>query len=316
MLTEAEVAALLPMPDLIRTLEDAFRAKAAGEATNQPRTRVVAAAGGVLHVMSAAWDAGGVMGLKAYTTGPGGARFVVHLYRTDGTPLALMQADVLGQRRTGAATGLATRCMARPDAFAVAILGSGWQARTQLEAVCAVRTIERATVYSRTPQRRERFAAEMSERLGVPVEAAPSAKGAVREADIVCTITSSRDPVLLGEWLEPGMHVNAAGVNWANRRELDAEAVRRAARVAVDDLAQARVECGDLIWAASEGAFAWGSAIELADVVAGRVVGRASPDEITLFASQGIALEDIAAAKLAYDNAIAGDIGRRFDLGS
>jgi ornithine cyclodeaminase/alanine dehydrogenase-like protein (mu-crystallin family) len=315
-LTEAEVAALLPMPDLIGALEDAFRAKAAGQAANQPRTRVLTAAGGVLHVMCAGWDTAGVMGFKAYATGRGGARFVVLLYSTDGTPLAQIQADTLGQRRTGAATGLATKYMARADASAVAILGSGWQARTQLEAVCTVRTVQWARVYSRTPQRREQFAAEMSERLGIPIEAVPSAEQAVREADVVCTITSAREPVLLGEWLRPGVHINAAGVNWANRRELDAEAVRRATRIAVDDLTQAMIECGDLIWAASEGAFSWESAVELADVVAGRVAGRASADEITLFASQGIALEDVAAAKLAYDNAVARGIGRHLDLGS
>jgi ornithine cyclodeaminase/alanine dehydrogenase-like protein (mu-crystallin family) len=316
LLTEADVAAALPMPDLIGTLEDAFRAKAAGQATNQPRTRVLTAAGGVLHMMSAGWDAAGVMGLKAYATGRGGARFVVLLYSADGTPLAQMEADTLGQRRTGAATGLATKHMARADAFTVAILGSGWQARTQLEAVCAVRAIRWARVYSRTHERREHFASEMSERTGVPVEAAPSAEQAVREAAIVCTITTAREPVLAGEWLQPGVHVNAAGVNWADRRELDAEAVRRATRIAVDDLTQAKIECGDLIWAASEGAFSWESAVELADVVAGRALGRGSPEEITLFASQGVALEDVAAAKLAYDNAVARGISHHLDLGS
>lgn len=315
-LNEAEVAAVLRMPDLIGVLEDAFRAKAAGQAANQPRTRVLAAAGGVLHVMSAGWDAAGVMGLKAYATGPGGARFVVLLYCADGTPLAQMEADTLGQRRTGAATGLATKYMARADAATVAILGSGWQARTQLEAVCAVRAIRWVRVYSRTRERRELFASEMSERLGIPVEAVPSAEQAVREAAIVCTITTAREPVLAGEWLRPGAHINAAGVNWADRRELDGEAVRRATRIAVDDLPQAKMECGDLIRAASEGAFSWESAVELADVVAGRVAGRGSPEEITLFASQGIALEDVAAAKLAYDNAVADGIGRYLDLGS
>ncbi|MDR7415203.1 MAG: ornithine cyclodeaminase family protein [Armatimonadota bacterium] len=308
-LSEEEVARLLPLSEAIRALEEAFRAKAAGEAVNVPRTRVVTPEG-VLHVMSAGWTSGGVMGLKAYTTSRTGARFVVLLYATDGTFLAGMEANVLGQRRTGAASGLATRYMARPEASVAAVIGSGWQARTQLAAVCAVRPIREARVYSRTPQRREAFAREMSEQLGIPVRAVSSAEEAVEGAEVICTITTAREPVLLGRWLSPGVHVNAAGVNWPDRRELDGEAVRRAHRIAVDDLAQARLESGDLVCAEREGVFRWERAVELADIVAGKLPGRGDAREITLFASQGIALEDVAVAKLVYERAVTEGMGR------
>ncbi len=312
-LDEEEVARLLPIPEAIRVLEAAFRAKAAGEAVNVARSRVVAPEG-VLHVMSAGWVSGGVMGLKAYTTSRTGARFVVLLYATDGPLLAVMEADVLGQRRTGAASGLATAYMSRPESSVAAVIGSGWQAQAQLEAVCAVRPIREARVYSRTPQRREAFAQAMSEALGIPVRAVASGEEAAEGADVLCTITTAREPVLLGRWLRPGAHINAAGVNWADRRELDAEAVRRAHRIAVDDLAQARVECGDLLQAEREGAFRWERAVELADIVAGKVPGRGDPGEITLFESQGIALEDVAAARFVYERARREGAGRPFPV--
>jgi ornithine cyclodeaminase/alanine dehydrogenase-like protein (mu-crystallin family) len=313
-LTESEVASLVSVAELVDALEAAFRDKAAGQVVNVPRTRAALPSGTVLHVMSAAWAGGGVMGLKAYTTSRDGGRFLVLLYDQGGRLLALMQADTLGQRRTGAATGLATRTLSRPEAHTVAILGAGWQARTQLEAVCAVRPIQQAWVYSRTRERRERFAAEMRERLRVPTAAVSSAEEAVREADVVCTITTSREPVLLGRWLRPGVHVNAAGSNWAHRRELDGDVVALAHRVVVDDLPQAQVECGDLIQAAREGRFRWDRAVELAEVVAGMAPGRTAPEEVTLFCSQGVALQDVVAARLVYERARARGVGRHLDL--
>ncbi len=313
-LTESEVASLVTVAELVDALEAAFRDKSAGRAVNVPRARAALPSGTVLHVMSAAWASAGVLGLKAYTTTRAGGRFLVLLYDEAGRLLSLMQADTLGQRRTGAATGLATRHLSRPDSRTVAVLGTGWQARTQLEAVCAVRPVQEARVYSRTPERRERFAKEMQRALDVAVRATSSAEEAVRDADAVCTITTSREPVLLGRWLRPGVHVNAAGSNWAHRRELDGEAVARADRVVVDDLPQARVECGDLIQAAAEGLFDWSRAVELADVVAGNAPGRTAAEEVTLFCSQGVALEDVVAARLVYERARAQGVGRELDL--
>ena len=220
-----------------------------------------------------------------------------------GQMLACMEAGRLGQIRTGAASGLATRYMAREDAGTVAVIGSGFQARTQLEAVCAVRDIKQARVFSRRQERREDFAQRSSERLGVDVQAVDSAQECVEGADIVIAITSAREPVVLGEWLAEGAHVNAAGGNHWQRREIDEAAVLRSELIVVDDLEQARIECGDLMWLEARGSFRWGMAHELRDVVAGRVPGRLSPEGVTLFESMGVALEDIAAAELVYRKA-------------
>jgi ornithine cyclodeaminase/alanine dehydrogenase-like protein (mu-crystallin family) len=227
-----------------------------------------------------------------------------------GQLLACMEAGRLGQIRTGAASGLATRHMARPDAATVGIIGSGFQASTQLEAICAVRPIQQARVYSRRPERREEFARQMSERLNLEVAAVGSAQECVSGADVVVTITSAREPVLQGEWLAAGAHVNAAGGNHWMRREIDEAAVTRSQVIVVDDLDQAKLECGDLLWPEARGAFRWDMAHELQEVVAGRVAGRPSDQAITLFESMGVALEDIAAAQLVYHKAREQGIGQ------
>ena len=207
-----------------------------------------------------------------------------------------MEASALGQVRTGAASGLATRYMARADASTVGIIGTGYQARTQLEAACAVRGIKSAKAFSRTAEKRQAFAGEMSERLSLEVMPAESAEECIRGTDIAITITSSREPVLKGEWLKDGCHVNAAGGNHWMRREIDEVAVNRAGTIVVDDLEQAKVECGDLLWPAERGLFRWSMAHELRDVVSGKTRGRTQEDSITLFESQGVAIEDVAAA--------------------
>ena len=227
-----------------------------------------------------------------------------------GALLACMEAGRMGQIRTGAASGLATRYMARQDAATVAVIGSGFQARTQLEAVCAVREIKQARVFSRRQERREEFASRSGERLGVDVKAVESAQECVEEADIIITITSARDPVALGEWLAPGAHINAAGGNHWMRREVDEAAVLRSEVIVVDDLEQAKVECGDLLWLEARGSFRWDMAHELKDVIAGRVPGRATQEGVTLFESMGVALEDIAAADLVYRKAKEQGIGQ------
>jgi ornithine cyclodeaminase/alanine dehydrogenase-like protein (mu-crystallin family) len=268
---------------------------------------------GFFHFMAAA-DAGHrVFGYKAYPSfeGPAGSKTVVMLYDYDtGALLACIEAGRLGQIRTGAATGLATRYMARAGAGAVAVIGTGFQARSQLEAVCAVRPIRQARVFSRRPERREEFARQMSQRLGLEVSAAGSAQECVAGADIVVTITPAREPVLQGEWLAPGAHINAAGGNHWMRREIDEATVARARLIVVDDLDQAKLECGDLLWPEARGAFRWDMAHELQEVVAGRVSGRTDDQAITLFESMGVALEDIAAAQLVYRKAREQGIGQ------
>ena len=310
-LNEAEVAGLLPMGECIDALERAFANAGAGQTDNKARSRI-RMPGGFFHFMAAADGGAGVFGYKAYPSfgGPSGAKMMVMLYDyQSGELLACMEGSRLGQIRTGAASGLATRYMARPDAATVAIIGSGFQARTQLEAVCAVRPIKEARVFSRRPERREDFAQRSGERLGVAVHPAASAEECVAGADIVVTITSSREPVLQGEWLADGAHVNAAGGNHWQRREVDEATVLRSNPVVVDDLEQAKIECGDLLWPEARGSFRWSEAHELRAVVSGQVAGRPTAEGVTLFESMGVALEDIAAAELVYRKARASGVG-------
>ncbi len=311
-LTEREVADLLPMGECIDVLDQAFAHAGAGQTDNKPRSRI-RMPNGFFHFMAAADAQHQVFGYKAYPSfpGPGGSKFVVMLYDFEsGQLLACLEAGRLGQIRTGAASGLATRHMAREDAGTVAVFGSGFQARTQLEAVCAVRDIRQARVYSRRQERREDFARQMSERLNLEINAVDSPQACVEGADVVITITSARDPVFEGSHLAPGAHVNAAGGNHWQRREVDEATVTRADVIVVDDLDQAKVECGDLMWLEARGSFRWDMAHELQDVVAGRVNGRPSAESITLFESMGVALEDIAAAQLVYNKAKERGIGQ------
>ena len=311
-LTEREVVGLLPMDECIEVLDEAFSHAGSGQVEIKPRSRI-RMPNGFFHFMSASDEGHGVFGYKAYPSfaGPAGSKFLVMLYDFEsGELLALLEAGRLGQIRTGAASGLATRYMARQDASTVAVFGSGFQARTQLEAVCAARDIKQARVYSRRAERREEFARRMSEQLNLNVEAVESPSDCVAGADVIVTITSARDPVFAGSELAPGAHVNAAGGNHWQRREVDEETVTRSSVIVVDDLDQAKIECGDLMWLEARGTFRWDMACELQDVVAGRVEGRPSPDSVTLFESMGIALEDIAAAQLVYRKAREQGIGQ------
>jgi ornithine cyclodeaminase/alanine dehydrogenase-like protein (mu-crystallin family) len=314
-LTEDDVVATLTVHDALRLLEAAARARAEGAAENKPRERVRAKQS-VLQVLPAAY--GDRLGHKSYLVAPKprGARFLYLLFAASGELLALFEADALGQIRTGAASGLATRVLAREDARTLAVIGTGWQARTQLEAVCAVRPIERVRAYGRNAERLRAFCAEMTARVGIPVEPAASGRDAVAGADVVCAITNAATPVLEGAWLAPGAHVNAAGSNRGNAQEIDVEAVTRAAVVAVEDLEQAKVESGDLLHAALSGRWSWERSVLLSDLVAGKVRGRTSEAQITLFESLGIGLWDLAVASHVYDACVAAGRGSRLPIPS
>ncbi len=295
LLTEVDVTKLLPMSLALEAVEEVFRWQGEGKLANRPRVRLPVP-GGLLHVMPASVPEAGVMGLKAYATVRGGAKFVVLLFAAQSpTLLAVIEGDRLGQMRTGAASGVATRYLARADADRVGCYGTGWQARSQLEALCAVRPVREVRVYGRDAERRARFAGEMSAQLGVPVTPVERPEAAA-DAPILVTITGSKTPVLEGRWIAPGAHVNAAGSNALQRAELDVEAVRRASLVVTDSLEQARLECGDLVAPIEQGVVRWEDVRELGEVVAGRLPGRRRPDEITLFESQGVAMEDVAVA--------------------
>lgn len=307
-LTEKDVTELLTMEMALAAVEGVFSRQASGEATNEPRRRV-RTRGTTLHVMSGA--DGAWLGLKSYTVGRTGARFFINLYDAEtGSLAALIEADKLGQMRTGAATGIATKYLARQEAATVGVYGTGWQARSQLAAVCRVRRIGQVLVYSRSADNRARFCREMTAELGVEVvPVATPAEAAV--ADILITITSAREPVLRGEWLSPGVHLNAAGGNSILRREFDDEVLRRADLLTVDSIDQARLEAGELVTAVEKGLLGWERLVELRQVVAGHHPGRTDASRITLFKSLGLAIEDIATAALVYQAALQEQRGRK-----
>ena len=306
-LTEEDVSSLLDVDTAIEAVEEAFRHQGNGQATNSPRERL-RLTGGHFNLMTAAAPGLGVMGLKAYA----GGSFHVHLSSSEtGELLAIIEAGALGRLRTGAASGLATRLLAREDSATLGLIGTGRQALPQAEAVLRVRPIDRVVVFSRDPGRRRAFASHAACALGVEVEAAGSAEECVAQADVLAVITNSAEPVVCGEWLRPGVHVNAAGANNWTRRELDEEAVRRADAIVVDDLAQARTECADLMHAVETGAARWEQVSSLCDALAGRSPGRRRPEDVTLFESQGVALEDIALGLRAYRLAQERGIGRQ-----
>ena len=293
-LTESDVRELIDMPAAIAVVEDAFRRLADGRAVNVPRQRAVGA-GIVVHTMSAAADYLGFAGWKCYATTKRGARFLVGLYDVaTSEPAALIEADLLGQLRTGATTGVAARRLAADDADRLGLFGSGLQARTQLAAVAAVRPIRSVAIFSRDPERRRRFASAASAELGIDCFAVDRPDEAVRNLPLVITATTSRTPVFDGRDVAPGALVCAVGSNWLNKAEIDATTVGRAARVVCDDVAACRHEAGDLAAAADVGAFDWSQAVALADVVAGKTPGRRAADDLLVFKSVGLAVEDVA----------------------
>ena len=315
LLTEADVRSLLTMPIALEIVEESLRQQGNGELILHPRRRIKMPDNALLHYMAAGDPAHGYMALKLYTVARGIARFVVPLFRsTTGEMAALIEADSLGQIRTGAASGVATKYLANSGTQNVGIVGTGYQARTQLEAVAAVRRLERVRAFGRDPERRAKFCFEMSERIGVAVQAASSCEEAVKGADIVITATSATKVVLEGAWVTPGMHINAMGANWPQKRELDSAAVARAHKIVVDSIEQAKMEAGDLIQAFGEDQSRWAAVQELSRIVTGKEPGRSSAEEITLFKSNGIATWDLAAAVRVYEMAAARGMGKPIPL--
>jgi ornithine cyclodeaminase/alanine dehydrogenase len=307
-LTEDDVEALVGVEDAIASLDAAFGRWGQDGTVNLPRQRLPLPRRS-LNLMAASYPAEDVFGHKAYF----GGCFYVTLYSiSQRRMLALIEASALGAIRTGAASGVATRRMARDDARSVALIGPGKQGATQLRAVCAVRRIARATVFGRTAATRESFAREMSATLGIPVEPAADAESCVRGADVVITATGSSTPVVLGDWLSPGCHVNVIGANAETRREVDGAAVLRSAMVVVDDRTQARIEAAELIDLAAAGKLDWRNVVELGDIVRGTVPVRRGAADITMFKSLGIALEDVAFGNMIYRRALERGRGSEF----
>ncbi|MEO7728800.1 MAG: ornithine cyclodeaminase family protein [Burkholderiales bacterium] len=293
-INEAEVAQILTMAKTVELVEAAMKARAEGRAIDVPRVRTRSPAG-TQHILQAAAPELKLIGYKAYYSNPGkGSRYHVHLIDTDsGNLVAMIEASYLGMMRTGAASGVATKYMARENATTVGMLGAGKQAEGQLEAVCAVRKINSAKIYSRKSDKARDFCVRMSDKLGIKMEAVTSAPEAVHGVDIINVITKAANPVLLGEWLEPGQHINAAGSNALTRRELDEFAIKRCARVVVDSRGTARNECGDLLPLIESGKLDWDALPELGELIAGHIAGRRSRDDITLYESHGMGIQDI-----------------------
>jgi ornithine cyclodeaminase/alanine dehydrogenase-like protein (mu-crystallin family) len=315
---EPGVHEMLTMRECIQLMRDAFISLAKGDVVLPLRTKVRLPDGsGVLGLMPGYLGEPESFGLKVVTVMPGnhGTPYdshqgVVMLFGVKhGEPLAILDATAITAIRTAAASAAGTDTLANPNAGDLALLGSGAQARTHLDAMQCVRSLRRVRVWSRTPANAERFAREESERSGLEIEVCAGAEEAVRDADIVCTTTSAREPILSGEWLAPGTHVNAVGACFPTSRELDTEAVRRA-RFFTDCRESCVNEAGDFLIARDEGAIDDGHLLgELGEVVLGKVPGRLSRDDITIFESLGIAIEDLAAAHFIHRRAVETNTG-------
>jgi ornithine cyclodeaminase/alanine dehydrogenase-like protein (mu-crystallin family) len=303
-LTEEEVAELLTPADAVDAIEACFRRMAGGSVENRPRYRL-GLEEGALAVMAAADLELGYAGAKVYAGFRDGARFAVLLFRADSPELvAVLEADKLGQLRTGAASGVAARHLARSDARSLGIIGCGWQAESQLAAIrAALPDLEQVVVYCRTEERLRAFCEAHGAEPGESHQDPGS-------CDVVVTATTSRDPVLRGEWLRSGAVVCAVGANDGRRRELDNVVLERAAFVCCDSVDDARRESADLIEPVASGVLDWLEVHELQEVVAGELAGRQSDEDIVLFKSNGLAAWDIAAAAAVVERARAAGVGR------
>jgi ornithine cyclodeaminase/alanine dehydrogenase-like protein (mu-crystallin family) len=287
-LTEQEVAELLTPADAVDAIEQSFRRLAGGEVDNRSRERLPLD-GGQFAVMPCVDRGLGYAGLKSYAWLSHGTPFVVLLFSLEHARLeAVIEADKLGQLRTGAASGVAARYLARQGATSLGVIGCGWQAGSQVDCFrAAVPSIEHVVAFCRNEERLARFCAAHD---AAPAETHREAG----EQDVVVTVTTSKDPVLRGEWLRDGALVCAVGANDVRRRELDNVVLERAAFVCCDSLEQSRQESGDLIEPVERGVLDWLEVHELQEVVAGELQGRAADDDVVVFKSNGIAAWDLA----------------------
>src|SRR5215831_527325 len=303
-LTEIEVAELLTTADALEAVEACFQRLAAGEIENVPRQRT-RFEDGSLAVMWAADQGLGLAGVKTYAAGAANATFVVVLFETETqTAIAVIEADKLGQLRTGAASGVAAKYLAREGASSLGVIGCGWQARSQVSSIReALPSIDSVVAYCRTEERLEEFCREVGAEPG-------ESHRDPAELDVVVTVTPSKDPVLRGEWLRPGALVCAVGANDPRRRELDNVVLERAAFVCCDSVEDAKRESGDLIEPVEAGVLDWLEVHELQEVVGGELPGRQSDDDIVLFKSNGLAAWDVALGAVAVERARERGVGR------
>ncbi|MDE2969668.1 MAG: ornithine cyclodeaminase family protein [Chloroflexota bacterium] len=287
-----QVRELLPMDECIQAMEDAFRHEAQGLGGSLVR-QTLFYPGGRQRLMIGSSPGFDTYGFKTYG---GGVNLVLAFSTSQHTLEAIVESRVLSEIRTGAVAGLATKYMANDDASTIGVIGSGLQAKAQIEAICAVRPITKVKVYTRTAENREGFAEELRNDLALDAVAVETGEECISGSDVIVTATGSRDPVFAAEWLSPGAHINAIGATTPGRREIDEHTVGRCDVVVVESVAQAKVECGELMLAEDRGQFQWSQAVEMRHLVTGLAGHRPSRDAITLFNGLGVAMEDTAAA--------------------
>ncbi len=322
-LSASDVEALLPIDECIDVVGDALADLSREESINPLRSMVRFPSGdGLLGLMPAVTKSPPVSGIKILTVMPGNEgtpydshQGVVMLFEMEhGRPVAIVDASAITAIRTAAASGLATRLLAREDASRLAILGSGVQARSHLDAMRAVRPVTTAVVCSRSGDRARAFAEHHSERCGISIDVAVSVQEAIEGADLICTTTSAREPIVCGDWLEPGTHINAVGACFPTVREFDTRAIVNS-RLFVDRRESALNESGDFLIPKAEGAIDDDHIVgEIGELVLGRIEGRTAPEQITLFKSLGVAVEDLASAHHVYQKALETGHGCEIDL--
>ena len=296
-LSEADVRQVLTMPMALAGVESAHRDLALGQALDTPRARSRLPQT-VLHILQGALPAQGVLGYKAYTSNRSGNRFRVHLFdAATGILQAIIESDYLGMIRTGAASGLAAKTLARPESRVAGVFGTGWQAEGHVLALCAaLPQLETIKVYGRKQDKLAEFCARLATATGKAVVPAASPEATVRGSQVLGTVTTAASPLFEADWVEPGTHINGAGSNALIRQEVSEATVRRCGLVCVDSVATALAESGDLLPLLEKGRLHVRQLIELGDILIGRQAGRQDAEQITLFESQGMAIQDLAVA--------------------
>ena len=314
-LNESDIISLFPMEDAIKASDLAFKLQAGTQSVNHPRIRI-ANKNQFFNYMTASSPELGFYCMKTYSihknTSP---TFYVYLYDySNGDLVSIMNASSLGQIRTGAASGIATKYLSKQNSTNLSIIGTGYQAKTQAQAIVAIRPITLIKVYSRSLDNRNRFAKWLEQNLNIECIPVTSPEDCIEKSDIITTITTSKNPVFRGSQITPGTHINAAGGNHYMRRELDDDTILNSDLITTDDISQARVECGDLINPIDRGLLRWNHIHQLSEIVSGLKIGRRNNNQITLYESQGLAIQDLTAAAHIYSKAIQSKIGTNVDI--
>ena len=306
LITEKDVKNLLTMELAICSLEEIFKKESIKDSINSSRIRIKLPEGS-LNFMAASSRSLNLIGTKSYIPKTKTAiKFYVQLYDGEnGNLLSVIEANLMSRIRTGAASGLATKYLAKKNSSVLGIIGTGTQALHQAIAICKVRKIKTINIYSRNVNNRKNFCALINKNINnVNAISVKTSKECVENADIITTITNSDSPVFSSKWIKPGTHINAAGSNVSTKREIDKETISKASTIVTDNIDQAKIECGDLIQPISIGITSWDKINTLSDLITGKIKGRSTDNEITIFESQGVAIEDLAIGSLLYDLAV------------